>query len=85
MSEDVWKKMLIAIVHYHLRSGGVTQVIANHLRALQLQAGDLDQLRVVILHGGRQDGWPGSFARCPHFGIYRSSDCWLGLRRSTSE
>ncbi len=49
--------MLIAIVHYHLSRGGVTQVIANHLRALQLQAGDLDQLRVVILHGGRQDGW----------------------------
>jgi glycosyltransferase involved in cell wall biosynthesis len=50
--------MLIAIVHYHLNSGGVTQVIANHLRALQLQAADMDALRVVILHGGRQDGWP---------------------------
>ncbi|TVS17370.1 MAG: hypothetical protein EA424_12735 [Planctomycetaceae bacterium] len=57
--------MLIAIVHYHLNRGGVTQVIANHLRALQLQAGDLDLLRVVILHGGHQDGWPGRLPGAP--------------------
>lgn len=48
--------MLIVIVHYHLKRGGVTQVIANHLRALQLQPGP-DSLRIVILHGGRHDGW----------------------------
>ena len=31
--------MLIAIVHYHLNRGGVTQVIANHLRALRHAGG----------------------------------------------
>jgi len=50
--------MLIAMVHYHLNPGGVTQVIANHLRALAMQASDGGQFHVVVLHGGRCAGWP---------------------------
>jgi glycosyltransferase involved in cell wall biosynthesis len=50
--------MLIAIVHYHLNRGGVTQVIANHLRGLANRAVDDGPLRVVVLHGGRSVGWP---------------------------
>lgn len=50
--------MLIAMVHYHLNPGGVTQVIANQLRALALQACHGQPLRVVVLHGGRCAGWP---------------------------
>lgn len=49
--------MFIAMVHYHLDLGGVTQVIANHLRALQMQAGG-EHFRVLVLHGGRCAGWP---------------------------
>jgi hypothetical protein len=49
--------MLIAIVHYHLNRGGVTQVIGNHLRGLANQAAD-GSLRLVVLHGGRSVGWP---------------------------
>jgi len=50
--------MLIAIVHYHLNRGGVTQVIASHLGALQRLAADDGPVRVVVLHGGRSVGWP---------------------------
>ena len=51
--------MLIAIVHYHLNRGGVTQVIASHLRALDRQAAAADGgLRAVVFHGGRCAGWP---------------------------
>ena len=50
--------MLIAIVHYHLNRGGVTQVIANHLRGLANQAADEATCDVVVLHGGRSVGWP---------------------------
>ncbi len=57
--------MLIAIVHHHLKRAGVTQVIANHLRALQLHGDESDALRVVILHGGCQDGWPDRLADVP--------------------
>ncbi|MDD4270685.1 MAG: hypothetical protein PHO07_10880 [Pirellulales bacterium] len=51
--------MLIAIVHYHLNRGGVTQVIAGHLRALDRQAAAAGgTFRVLVLHGGRAAGWP---------------------------
>ena len=49
--------MLVAIVHYHLNHGGVTQVIANHLRSLAAAGAEGHELRVVILHGGRTAGW----------------------------
>ncbi len=54
--------MLIAMVHYHLNRGGVTQVIANHVRGLATQAADEGDLRVVVLHGGRSVGWPDRLA-----------------------
>ncbi len=50
--------MLIAIVHYHLNRGGVTQVIANHLRALDAQAALGGEDRCVVLHGGPRVDWP---------------------------
>lgn len=49
--------MLIAIVHYHLNRGGVTQVIANHLHALHRLAADKGDLRVMVIHGGPSVGW----------------------------
>lgn len=49
--------MLIAIVHYHLNRGGVTQVIANHLRALGTQAALGRDMRVLVIHGGSSLGW----------------------------
>jgi glycosyltransferase involved in cell wall biosynthesis len=49
--------MQLAIVHYHLNRGGVTQVIQNHLRALAAaEQGGIE--RVVILFGGRKEAWP---------------------------
>jgi hypothetical protein len=60
--------MLVAIVHYHLNRGGVTQVIANQLRALQIQAAEADPMRVVILHGGRAAGWPDRAPDAPWLG-----------------
>lgn len=50
--------MKLVIVHHHLNRGGVTQVILNHLRSLH--AADVHQQfeRIVVLHGGRSDGWP---------------------------
>jgi hypothetical protein len=50
--------MHLAIVHYHLRRGGVTQVMVNHLRALSATACPGQTLRVVVLHGGEHDAWP---------------------------
>ena len=50
--------MQIAIVHYHLNRGGVTQVIVNHLRALAVTAAEGERLRAVVFFGGRCDGWP---------------------------
>jgi len=52
----------VVIVHYHLNRGGVTQVIANHLRSLASTATDDGALRVAVFHGGRRDGWPDRLA-----------------------
>jgi len=62
--------MPLAILHYHLNRGGVTQVIANHLRALAacgavttdangavLAADVFGKGPIVILYGGRKEGW----------------------------
>lgn len=46
----------LAILHHHLNRGGVTQVIANHLRALDAVGGGPE--RVLLLYGGRRTGWP---------------------------
>ena len=49
--------MQLAILHYHLNSGGVAKVVQNHL--LALAESDRDSLqRVWLLHGGRAKGWP---------------------------
>lgn len=50
----------LAILHHHLNRGGVTQVIANHLRALDAVGGGPE--RVLIVYGGRRAGWPDDFA-----------------------
>lgn len=51
--------MNVAIVHYHFNRGGVTQVVTNHLRALQATRDDSTPLRVALLFGGRHEGAPG--------------------------
>ncbi len=50
--------MHLAILHYHLNHGGVTQVIANHLRALGQCARSGWPERVAVVYGGRRGGWP---------------------------
>ena len=50
--------MNIAILHYHLNRGGVTQVIINHLRALSEVIDEYEPVRVAIIYGGRQENWP---------------------------
>ncbi|MEM8678184.1 MAG: hypothetical protein AAGF97_02410, partial [Planctomycetota bacterium] len=53
--------MKLAIAHYHLNPGGVTQVILNQILALDRAAGT-GSLEVLVLHGGRAEGWPVDFA-----------------------
>ena len=57
--------MHLAIIHYHLFPGGVTQVIANHLRSLEMFLGKDCDHRIAVLHGGLPEdfqnlGWEGS-------------------------
>ncbi|MCH7988084.1 MAG: hypothetical protein IID46_02915, partial [Planctomycetes bacterium] len=49
--------MNIAIVHYHLNRGGVTQVVRNHLLALDAVSDPDQRIRTAILFGGRKQGW----------------------------
>ena len=55
-------RMNVATVHYHLNQGGVTQVIANHLRGLATSEEAAGKLRVAVIHGGRRQGWPEELA-----------------------
>ncbi|REJ69273.1 MAG: hypothetical protein DWQ31_05225 [Planctomycetota bacterium] len=65
--------MQIAIVHYHLNRGGVTQVIANHLRSLSRAIDEGDRWRVLLIYGGRREGWPEDLPRaCPQLEIARA-------------
>lgn len=61
--------MNLVIVHYHLNRGGVSRVIQLHLEALQSQLDrqgpptgknrkSSDPMPVILLYGGRQEGWP---------------------------
>ena len=50
--------MNVAIVHYHLNHGGVTQVIANQLRARSNAPAREDHVRIALLCGGQTQGWP---------------------------
>lgn len=49
--------MQVAMVHFHLNRGGVTQVIINHLRALAEVHQGAEPLEVVIFFGGRRAAW----------------------------
>ncbi len=50
--------MNLAIIHYHLNRGGVTQVIANHLRSLELTADEKGGLEhVALLYDGQRAGF----------------------------
>ncbi len=53
--------MNLAILHYHLQSGGVTRVIENHLRALCVDGSSNNAFSVLLLFGGRKDGWAADF------------------------
>ena len=48
----------IAIIHFHLNRGGVTQVILNHLRALDQLESHASKMQVAIFYGGRREGFP---------------------------
>lgn len=57
--------MNIAILHYHLNRGGVTSVIANHLRSLNAMVDG--RLRAAVLYGGRREAWNDRIAdELPH-------------------
>jgi hypothetical protein len=47
----------LAVLHYHLNRGGVTNVIAGHLRALDA-TGAPGAGRVALIYGGRREDWP---------------------------
>ena len=49
--------MKVAIFHYHLNRGGVTQVIANQLQALDAVS-DSEPVEVFLFFGGRKADWP---------------------------
>lgn len=49
----------LAILHYHLNRGGVSQVIANQLRALDAEYTGGGLLQVALVYGGRAEDWPG--------------------------
>ena len=48
--------MKIAIFHHHLNRGGVAQVIANHL--LALDQASAEPIEVWLFYSGRKNGWP---------------------------
>lgn len=50
--------MKLVILHHHLNRGGVTQVIVNHLRALNEVEDERGACRVAVIFGGRQEDWP---------------------------
>ena len=50
--------MNIVIVHYQLNRGGVTQVIFNHLHALNRSLAG-ERWQVAVFYGGRHDAWLG--------------------------
>lgn len=74
--------MDLVVLHYHLGHGGVTKVVANHLTALAQTRPDHRRIRVLILHGGRDDGWPGNFATGPRTSIQLHSIPGIGYHTS---
>lgn len=49
--------MQLAILHYHLNRGGVTQAILNHLESLAQCDESRRPERVAIVSSGRREGW----------------------------
>lgn len=47
----------LAILHFHLQPGGVTQVVRNHLLAWNAAWRGASPLPVAVLHGGRAGSW----------------------------
>ena len=72
--------MKLAIAHYHLQPGGVTQVIANHVAALTSQSERLPEA-VAILHGGDETGWRDTQTSFP---LHRQAIDGLAYRESTN-
>ena len=48
--------MNVAILHYHFNRGGVTQVVLNHLQALDQILPGSERIKVALIHGGRSSG-----------------------------
>jgi glycosyltransferase involved in cell wall biosynthesis len=48
--------MNVAILHYHFNRGGVTQVVLNHLQALDRILPGSERIKVALIHGGRSSG-----------------------------
>lgn len=48
--------MNVAILHYHFNRGGVTQVVLNHLAALDQMLLGGERIQVALIHGGRRSG-----------------------------
>jgi len=55
--------MKLAILHYHLNRGGVSRVIQSQLEALESQFAGGDEMLVLLLYGGRREGWPEDWAQ----------------------
>ena len=60
--------MNIAVLHYHLNRGGVTQVIINHLLSLERHLRG-ERWRVAIMYGGRQDAWMQHLTNLKHLDV----------------
>ncbi|TWT65446.1 hypothetical protein Pla123a_49140 [Posidoniimonas polymericola] len=52
--------MKLAILHYHLNRGGVSQAILNHLHALATLPDGQRPDEVALLYSGRKEDWPSS-------------------------
>lgn len=50
--------MDLVILHHHLSPGGVTQVVVNHVRALDAACEGRPELRIIVLYGDGRGGWP---------------------------
>ncbi len=53
--------MKLVLLHYHLNRGGVSQVVVNHLRALDRVLPH--RMEVLVLSGPRAVGWPEDLSR----------------------
>ena len=48
---------LLVIIHHHLNRGGVSRVIENHLQAIATWPATHWPERVLVMYGGRANGW----------------------------